>query len=173
MSSPGERASDSTDGAQRQTPRSEPQASDSPASNSDPQSSGSASSKTDRPGSSAPAREAREAVDDVYDSLGGDTSGLCALMTPRAQRQTVRYAEVSSGIAKDWNCELAVQQLVARSKRSGGFKSVGRAEVVGINIEGDRATATIRIGDGPAASLPLARHHGEWKLDSSPAGEAQ
>jgi hypothetical protein len=121
-----------------------------------------------------PEGEARTTVTNVYGALTGgselDAAGLCDLMTPRAQRQTTRYAEVSSGIAKDWNCELAVEQLVDRTKRTGGFKQVRKVKVIGVNVEGDRATATIRFGDGPATSLPLTRHDGEWKLDSSPSG---
>ena len=127
-----------------------------------------------RPDPATPEGQANTTVTDVYGALGSggklDAGGLCELMTPRAQRQTTRYAEVSSGIAKDWNCELAVKQLVDRSKRTGGFKRVRNVEVLGINVAGDRATATIRFGDGPATSLPLSRHDGEWKLDSSPSG---
>lgn len=127
------------------------------------------------PDPSTPEGQANTTVKGVYDTLatgGGklDAGGFCDLMTPKAQRQTTRYAEVSSGVAKDWNCELAVEQLVDRSKRTGGFKRVRNVEVLGVNIEGDRATATIRFGDGPATSLPLSRHGGAWKLDGTPSG---
>lgn len=100
-----------------------------------------------------------------------DSSAFCDLMSEEAREQTVEYARRSSGIEQEWNCESAVELLVLRSKRSGGFKGARAAEVIGVNVEGDRATATVRFGKkGPASSLALVREGGEWKLAASPAG---
>lgn len=94
-------------------------------------------------------------------------------MSEQAKAQTVRYAEVSSGIDQEWDCESAVELLVIRSKRAGGFEQNGQAEVIAVNAKGDKATATVRFGDGAVTSLPLVKEDGEWKLGTSsvPGGE--
>jgi hypothetical protein len=118
---------------------------------------------------------AYESVTGTYDALGGDeidTTSVCELMTDEARQQTVEYARRSSGIAKDrWTCDEAVTLLVDRSKRLGGFKRTLEAEVIGVNVDGDRATATVRFGKkGAATALPLVKEDGEWKLGSAPGG---
>ncbi len=125
--------------------------------------------------------EAQETASDFYAILGEDSGGakrttidsssFCDLMSERAVAQTVEYARVSSGIAQEWDCERTVAFLVIRSKRSGGFKGVKQAKVIGVNAEGDRATATVRFGNGPLTSIPLVKEDGEWKLAASPAGD--
>ncbi len=97
-----------------------------------------------------------------------DSAAFCELMSEEAQKQTIHYAKVSSGIAQEWNCELAVDLLVIRSKRTGGFARTRGAEVIGVNAEGDRATATVRFGKGPVTSIPLVKEDGEWKLGVPP-----
>ena len=100
-----------------------------------------------------------------------DSASFCGLMSEQAREQTVEYARRSSGIAQKWDCENAVDLLVIRSKRTGGFKGVRNAKVVGVNAEGDKATASVRFGKGPVTSIPLIREDGEWKLAVSPAGD--
>ncbi len=126
-------------------------------------------------------REARQTTAEFYAILGQegasgdpdrttiDSASFCELMSAQARQQTVHYAEVSSGIAREWDCESAVEMLAIRSKDAGGFKEARRAEVIGVNAEGERATATVRFGPtGAATSIPLVREDGEWKLASSP-----
>jgi hypothetical protein len=93
-------------------------------------------------------------------------------MSEEAQAQTIHYAKVSSGVQQEWDCESAVELLVLRSKRAGGTGFAG-AEVIGVNAEGGKATATVRFGDGPATALPLVKEDGEWKLAASslPGGQ--
>lgn len=102
-----------------------------------------------------------------------DTATFCDLMSAEALAQTVRYAEVASGIAKEWDCEAAVRLLVNRSKKSGGFEDVRSAEVLGVNVAGDKATATVRFGEGAATSVPLVKEDGEWKLAGAAVGAAR
>jgi hypothetical protein len=129
----------------------------------------------------APSEEEQEAGQSAtrfYEVLGADKGGknrttidsasFCDLMSAEAREQTVKYAEVSSGIDQEWDCESAVELLVLRSKRTGGFKGARNAEVIGVNVQGDRATATVRFGKGPATSISLVREDGEWKLGSTP-----
>lgn len=134
--------------------------------------------------------EARRAVSSFYETLGGEGEGgggesgergggkavpvdaesFCDLMSEAAIEQTIAYARQASGEAKDWDCEKAIELLVLRSKQTGGFKRAQKAKVVGVNAEGDRATASVRFGKGPIAAIPLVREDGEWKLAASPAG---
>lgn len=100
-----------------------------------------------------------------------DSAAFCELMSEAARRQTVRYAEVSSGLDQEWDCESAVELLAIRSRRARDGDRASGVEVIGVNAEGNRASATIRFGDGPATSIPLVREGSEWKLAATvPAG---
>lgn len=128
-------------------------------------------------------QEAEQAVTDFYATLGGDevpadetgaaidSASFCELMSEEARAQTIRYAEVSSGIAQKWDCESAVDLLAARSERAGGFEEAQKAEVVGVNAEGGRATASVRFGSGPVTAIPMVKEDGQWKLAASTLGE--
>jgi hypothetical protein len=123
-------------------------------------------------------RKAERTATDFYEVLGSeeapgnpgrttiDTASFCELMSEAAIAQTIRYAKVSSGIDQEWNCEAAVELLVLRAK-GGGFEDVSKAEVIGVNAKGERATATVRFGNGSVTSLPLVKEDGEWKLAAS------
>lgn len=141
------------------------------------------------------AREGVAAVDDVYEGFGaavdagvaktdvpaGNTleaaegneglTNVCDLMSEEAKRQTIVYAKRSAGLADvDWTCEKATGLLLRRARQTGGLKRSLQAEIVGVNVEGDRATATVRFGGkGPVSSVPLVREDGEWKLAASPS----
>lgn len=104
------------------------------------------------------------------DKTAIDAAAFCELMSEEAQAQTVQYAKASSAIAREWSCESAVELLVTRSKRFGASEWVRSARVIGVNARGDKATATVRFGDGPVTSVPLVREDGEWKLAATPAG---
>ncbi|MDP9133626.1 MAG: hypothetical protein M3N56_02230 [Actinomycetota bacterium] len=142
------------------------------------------------------AREGVAAVDDVYEGFGkavdagvaatdvpaGNTleaaegieslTNVCDLMSEEAKRQTIVYAKRSAGLADvDWTCEKATGLLLRRAQQSGGLKKSLRAEIVGVNVEGDRATASVRFGGkGPISTVPLVKEDGEWKLAASPSG---
>ena len=142
------------------------------------------------------AREGVAAVDEVYEGFGkavdagvaatdvpaGNTleaaegieslTNVCDLMSEEAKQQTIVYAKRSAGLADvEWTCEKATGLLLRRAKQSGGLKKSLRAEVVGVNVEGDRATASVRFGGkGPISSVSLVKEDGEWKLAASPSG---
>ena len=125
--------------------------------------------------------EAGKAASRFYEVLAAERGGpnrttfdsdtFCALMSERAVGETIRYARVASGLQQEWDCESAIEYLVIRSKRSGGFDSTRRAEVIGVEARGDRAVATVKFGDGPATAVPLVREDGQWKLAALPAAE--
>jgi hypothetical protein len=125
-------------------------------------------------------REAKQSVADFYAILGEDKAGdnpdktaidstsFCDLMSEGAIEETIHYAKDLSGTERKFDCEGAVDLLVVRSKREGGLKAGREAKVIGVNAEGDQATATVQFGDGPATSIPLVKEDGEWKLAASP-----
>jgi hypothetical protein len=144
------------------------------------------------------ARQGVATVDDVYAGFGaavdagvakidvpaGDTlqaaegneslTNVCDLMSEEAKRQTIVYAKRSAGLADvDWTCEKATGLLLRRARQSGGLKRSLQAKIIGVNVEGDRATASIQFGGkGPISSLPMVKEDGEWKLAASPSGGA-
>ncbi len=142
------------------------------------------------------ARAGAESIDEVYQSFGAaveagiastdiaarttlenadDNESLtkvCNLMSSEAKRQTISYTETSAGFGDvEWTCEKAIGLLLRRARQAGGLKRTLSAEVVGVNVKGDRATASIRFGGkGPIASVPLVKEDGKWKLAGSPGG---
>jgi hypothetical protein len=118
------------------------------------------------------------AVTNVYDGFAGggktDAAGICDLMSERARKQTAHYVEVASGVKKDWTCAKGVEYLSARVERRGDLGRIRQTEVVGVNVEGDRASASVRFGDdGPITTLPLMRERGSWRLDMRPSGDTE
>jgi len=129
------------------------------------------------------AAKAATAVDDVYATVGsldlprgsslvaGGGSALCDLMTEQARKEAVDYVRRSSGRAQKWTCETAVGLLVGRAQRVGKLGRTRQARVVGVNVEGDRATASVKFGKGRGiTSIPLVKEEGQWKIGSSPVG---
>jgi hypothetical protein len=142
------------------------------------------------------ARKGVESVDNVYEGFGaavdagvaatdvpaGNTleaadgneslTSVCNLMSEDAKRQTIVYAKRSAGLADvEWTCEKATGLLLRRASQTGGLKRSLRAKVVGVNVEGDRATASVRFGGkGPISTVPMVKEDGEWKLAASPSG---
>jgi hypothetical protein len=131
---------------------------------------------------SAPSRDeedAKQTADDFYAILGeddaarnpnrtaADSGAFCELMSAKAREQTIRYAKLSAGVAREWDCESAVELLIIRAKRTGGFARAQGAKVLGVNANGDSATATVQFGNGPVTSVPLVKENGKWKLAAS------
>ena len=122
---------------------------------------------------------AQETATEFYEILGEDSGGagetmidsaaFCDLMSEASRSQTIRYARQASGEAREWDCESAIELLVLRSKQTGAFRRVRRARVIGVNAEGDRATASVRFGNGPVTTIPLVKEDSKWKLAASPA----
>jgi hypothetical protein len=148
-------------------------------------------------GDRAQARVGARAIDDIYADLadvakapmadvevslraGLDAAdadpglrGVCALLSERAKRQTIVYGKRASGLGDvDWTCEKATVVLLRRARRTGRLERSLEATVVGVNAEGDRATATMRFGGprGQLSTVPMVREDGEWKLAAAAAG---
>lgn len=94
---------------------------------------------------------------------------ICALMSSRAQQETVDYAAATARLANfDWTCEKAVALMIRRTKQTRGIKRARRVEIIGVNVQGNRARATLDFGRGPATTILLVREGGHWKLGTSP-----
>jgi hypothetical protein len=114
----------------------------------------------------APSREMLDAAKDNEALVG-----LCDLMSEKAKRQTVVYAQRSSGLTEvEWTCESATGLLLRRASNARSLKRTLGAEVVGVNVQGDRATASVRVGR-KISSVALIKEDGAWKLDASPSGD--
>jgi hypothetical protein len=133
------------------------------------------------------ARRAASTVDELYTDverigraaddkalIAGGGEDLCELMSERARRETIEYVRRSSGLKEKWDCPKAMGLLVGRSKRIGSFKHTTGAKVVGVNVKGRRATASIRFGKrGAVSTVPLVKEDGRWKLGARPVGDAR
>jgi hypothetical protein len=111
---------------------------------------------------------------ETLDAAGGNESlaGVCDVMSAQAKRQTVEYARRSAGLADvKWTCENATGLLLRRAQQSGGLQRTLRVKIVGVNADGDRATASVRFGGkGPISSISLVKEDGDWKLAATPSG---
>jgi hypothetical protein len=148
-------------------------------------------------GDTEQARAGAVAVDSVYEDLAGAVRGrvaaidvavgstlsaaegndgltrICDLMSEQARRETIVYAQRSSKLGGvDWTCEKATALFLRRTRESRHLDRTLRAEVIGVNAEGDRATATVRFGGpkGRLSTIPLVKEDGRWKLAGSPGG---
>jgi hypothetical protein len=135
---------------------------------------GSASAQQPRkaPPETEPEKKARGTVEKVYDALGPgtgkavDAKAVCDLMTEKARKETADYVRI-----KDATCEQAFTLLLRRTKNAGTLDETLKARVIGVNVQGDRATATVQFGpDGAATAVPLVKEDGEWKLGGSLTG---
>lgn len=92
-----------------------------------------------------------------------DGPGGCALLTPATRRQFVEQVRDDLG---DVTCEQAFAQLAEASPQD-ERRRFAQAQVVDVSVQGDAATATIRVG-GRSNSIPLQRTEGRWKIASAP-----
>lgn len=108
---------------------------------------------------------ARQTLESAQSDEG--LAGVCDLMSEDAKRQTIVYAKRSSGLADvEWTCENATGLLLRRARAAGALKRTIGAKVVGVNVDGDRATASVRFGRR-LTSIPLVKEGGKWRLAAS------
>lgn len=96
---------------------------------------------------------------------------FCDAMSRAAQREAIDYARTTSSVAGvKWSCPSAIALLIRRSNQQGRAARTLKARVVGVNVEGNRGTATMDFGRGPQSSIPLVRERGAWKIAAAPIG---
>lgn len=98
------------------------------------------------------ANRVRRTVNQMYGAVGRkDGRSLCGLMTKSDRNATARYTTSK-------NCEEGAKKLMARARNK------GLPQIVGVNVAGDRATATVRFGKRAATTVPMARERGAWRI---------
>jgi hypothetical protein len=90
----------------------------------------------------------------------GDLHDVCAIVTPAAYHHAG-----DSGHDDRESCQREMRKIVQWMRRGGSGPVAGR-ELVGVDVEGDSAVATIGVGAGERVRLPLARVDGDWKVDA-------
>lgn len=134
--------------------------------------------EADRSAPDSAERAPRATVVALYDALGGaagrgrlDAARLCGLMTERARRAMTTYLAAQTQLRDRWSCEAAARRLIERAKRFKGLKRALQVDVIGVNVDGNRATASVRFGKRqPISTLPLVKEDGRWKLGRPPGG---
>jgi hypothetical protein len=107
-------------------------------------------------------REVQETLQDGKDSLAvGDLRVLCARMSKVAQFQAGSMAHGSPS-----ECEADVRKALGMIRKGGGFEHARGVRVVGVDLAGDRATATVARDVRRTTDLPFVVEGGRWRLDS-------
>lgn len=94
----------------------------------------------------------------------------CDMLSTDAKAETVQWVkELVRYDDVEWTCEKAMWVLIRNSKVNRALKASLNAEVIGVNVVGDTATATLDFGEGrPTGSVSLVKENGEWKIGSPP-----
>jgi hypothetical protein len=90
-----------------------------------------------------------------------DPVGICRLTSKSAQKQAGKGAHSTVT-----TCPRDVREFFAAIRRGGGWREGSLPSVVAIDVEGDRATATVATDVSDRTDLPLVHEEGRWKLDA-------
>jgi len=111
--------------------------------------------------------QARATVDRLYSSMrASDAEGVCSTLTEPAQKQV---AEGAIGAGEGSTCADAFQQFLDAAEKQGGLDLTLKAKVKNIEINGDKAVASVSFGTARSGKIPLIKQDGEWKLDQAGA----
>lgn len=96
---------------------------------------------------------AEEAVNRLYDGFAErDPQVVCEALTDARRRELA---------GRTRSCPAAIG--IAMGLVGPRLRSLGDAEVTAVRLDGDRATATVRIG-GRSNRVRLAKESGDWKV---------
>lgn len=120
-------------------------------------------------GDADPAAErqrARATVEKLYEEIAKmNAEGVCEQMSEEAQEQ---IAAGGLGTEAD-SCAEGYQGFFDEAEEAGGLEATLKANVRGVEIDGDEAIAKVAFGGpGRVGDIPLVKVDGEWKL--APAG---
>jgi hypothetical protein len=102
-----------------------------------------------------------------------DKKKFCDLMTEEAQQETKTYGLRISGSSEVKTCEDGIHMILRRSVQiSGSLAETLDVEIVGINVDGETATASIRRGK-TISTMSLVKEDGEWKMPATPSWNAE
>jgi hypothetical protein len=93
------------------------------------------------------------------DFVAGDGKSFCDRLTQAGRRDASNFGQL---IGRGSTCETMVRQTAKASREAGTPTPPNK--IVSIKIAGNRATAVVRTGDQPPATLKLINRDGQWKL---------
>ncbi len=93
------------------------------------------------------------------DFIAGDGESFCNRLTAAGRRDASKFAEL---IGRGSTCEGMVRATAKASREAGAPTPPNK--IVSIKITGNRATAVVRTGDRPPATIKLVNRGGQWKL---------
>jgi hypothetical protein len=94
---------------------------------------------------------------------------VCNMLSKAALEQIQRTSPSLNDDPKT-ACRESLGVHLGRSSGGEGPQQSASAEIVGMEVDGDRATAKVIFGDGPPRSVLLVKEAGRWKLDAVPTG---
>jgi hypothetical protein len=108
------------------------------------------------------------AVKDFYAAkAAGDGAGTCTLLARDARKALVQTIS-QSGQLKGKGCSAIVSRLLEQQKPQ---LRVGKVEVTGARVEGDRGLALLEIEATPEEVIPVRREGGSWKVGAMAGSE--
>jgi len=104
----------------------------------------------------------RTAVEDVQQAFAdNDLEAACDRMTKAAQQHVGSIGhDPPAGCVKD------LQAFAGFLKKGRTGAPNAHPAVTAVDIQGDRATARLRLGDAPPSEIPLRKDDGQWKLNA-------
>lgn len=102
----------------------------------------------------------------------GDLETACGLMTEDAHEHIG-----AAGHDPPKTCERDLVLIYKGLKKGGGLDRYADRKIVRVERDGDRAQATLDVGQGGQVVVPLANGDGGWKVDALygdlPAGQQE
>jgi hypothetical protein len=110
--------------------------------------------------------EIETAVRDVQRAFAaGNTDRVCALISAAARKHIRAMGHDVNPQASE-PCYFDLYMFIEGVEKSPTWRERTAREIGDIEVEGDRATATVRFEDGQTASLPLVHEEGRWRVDA-------
>ncbi|MEX1141503.1 MAG: hypothetical protein WEB79_04245 [Thermoleophilaceae bacterium] len=109
---------------------------------------------------------ARATVERLYDAMAEmDADAVCAQLSDAAQEQIAQGGLGSKGET----CAEGFEGFFQAAEDAGGLEAPLNAEVRKVDVDGNRASATVQFGPGRRGQVPLVKVDGEWKLEAAGA----
>jgi hypothetical protein len=109
-------------------------------------------------------RTAKAVVAGIYQALRvSDVGRVCDSMTAAARRATAKI-----GPGPGMSCEEVLGNYYAYAERDNPkFRQSLRARVLGAEVDGDRASVTVRFPSGRRRAVELVLVDGRWRLPAA------
>lgn len=117
-------------------------------------------------GSDADEEQIRAAIERTQKAFAaGDLRAVCASLTKDGQRQIGQLGHDIIGAPPE-PCAPELALIADAIKQNGGLARALRPKVIDIEVDGDKATATVRFDRRGQGAVPLAKERDEWKVDA-------